>query len=206
MTAEVKARLFEPFFTTKPTTRNTGLGLATVYGIVVQSGGYIWVDSEPDKGTTFTICFPRVEEPEEDSAQAPRQTAGYTRGSERVLLVEDEDAVRNVAARVLRNQGYTVVQARNGEEALGLLEDQGDSFDLILTDVVMPDVSGPELAKQLKARWPDTELIYMSGYAQGDKLDPAVDTPDGWFLQKPFSAEDLVLKVREALDARRDRR
>ncbi|HEY9016599.1 MAG TPA: PAS domain-containing protein, partial [Gemmatimonadales bacterium] len=147
MTAEVKARLFEPFFTTKPTTRNTGLGLATVYGIVVQSGGYIWVDSEPDKGTTFTICFPRVEEPEEDSAQAPRQTAGYTRGSERVLLVEDEDAVRNVAARVLRNQGYTVVQARNGEEALGLLEDQGDSFDLILTDVVMPDVSGPELAK-----------------------------------------------------------
>jgi two-component system cell cycle sensor histidine kinase/response regulator CckA len=201
MTAEVKARLFEPFFTTKPATQNTGLGLATVYGIVAQSGGYIWVDSEPDKGTTFKICFPRVE-PEDTAAETPVQSAGTTRGSENILLVEDEDAVRIVAARVLRNQGYTVVQARNGKEALGLMEEHGSSVDLVLTDVVMPDMGGLELADQLRAGWPNLRLLYMSGYAEGDKLDPRFQMSGAWFLQKPFSAEDLMIKVRGALDSR----
>jgi two-component system cell cycle sensor histidine kinase/response regulator CckA len=110
-----------------------------------------------------------------------------------------------VAARVLRNQGYTVLQARNGEEALGLMEEHGSSLDLILTDVVMPDMSGLELADQLRKRWPELELIYMSGYAEGDKLDSRFETPEGSFLQKPFSADDLVLKVREVLDTRQGR-
>jgi two-component system cell cycle sensor histidine kinase/response regulator CckA len=201
MTPEIKARLFEPFFTTKPATQNTGLGLATVYGIVAQSGGYIWVDSEPEKGATFNICFPRVE-PGEDAAQEPAKPTGSARGSERILLVEDEDAVRSVASRVLQNQGYTVLQARNGEEALDLLENSSSAFDLILTDVVMPDMGGHALASQLRSRWPDLKLIYMSGYAEGDKLERGLEEEvEGSFLQKPFSAEELILKVREVLDA-----
>jgi two-component system, cell cycle sensor histidine kinase and response regulator CckA len=201
MTSEVKARLFEPFFTTKPATQNTGLGLATVYGIVAQSGGYIWVDSEPDQGTTFKICFPRVE-PEDSITLEPAPTPGTTRGSEKILLVEDEDAVRLVAARVLRNEGYTVVEARNGQDALGFLEEHGSSVDLVLTDVVMPDMGGLELAAQLRTSRPQLKLIYMSGYAEGDKLDPQFRPFDASFLQKPFSAIDLLVKVREVLDLR----
>ncbi len=204
MTPEVKARLFEPFFTTKPATQNTGLGLATVYGIVAQSAGYIWVESEPEEGSTFRVCFPRVEL-EGAAVETPAAPVGQSRGSEKVLLVEDEDAVRIVAARVLRNQGYTVIPARNGTEALGVVEEHGPSLDLILTDVVMPDMSGLELAGQLRARWPELQLIYMSGYAEGDKLDSRFEVAGGFFLQKPFSAEDLVLRVREVLDARPDR-
>ena len=200
MTPEVKARLFEPFFTTKPTTQNTGLGLATVYGIVVQSGGYIWVDSEPDKGTAFKICLPLVET-EESSPVAPPDPVKPRIGHEKILLVEDEDAVRSVAARVLLNQGYTIVQARHGQEALTLLEDLGETLDLVLTDVVMPDMSGPALAEQLRARWPSLRLLYMSGYAAGDKFPPGAEQAGDSFLQKPFSAEDLVRKVREVLDA-----
>jgi two-component system, cell cycle sensor histidine kinase and response regulator CckA len=198
MTPEVKARLFEPFFTTKPATKNTGLGLATVYGIVVQSGGYIWVESETGKGTTFKICFPRVEL-EEDSTDQPAPPSGSTRGSETILLVEDEDAVRSVAARVLGNQGYTVVQAANGEEALGRLDDLEGRIDLILTDVVMPDMGGLELAGRVRERRPDLKVLYMSGYAEGDKLQPKMNSEHS-FLQKPFSAESLMLKVREVLD------
>jgi PAS domain S-box-containing protein len=200
MTSEVKARLFEPFFTTKPATQNTGLGLATVYGIVVQSGGYIWVDSEPDLGTTFKICLPRVDAGDEQTVKpAPSTIPG--RGSERILLVEDEDSVRSVAARVLLNQGYTVIQARNGEEALELLAELGEDIDLILTDVVMPDMGGLALAKKLRAQWPNLQLVYMSGYSESDKLQPGTGGFDGPFLQKPFSAESLVTKVREVLDA-----
>jgi signal transduction histidine kinase/CheY-like chemotaxis protein len=200
MTPEVKARLFEPFFTTKPATQNTGLGLATVYGIVVQSGGYIWVDSEPERGTTFKICLPRVESQDELS-ETPAEVARPVRGSEKILLVEDEDAVRSIAARVLLNQGYTVIQARNGEEALSLLNDLGESIDLILTDVVMPDMGGLALAEKLRLRHPELKLVYMSGYSEADKLQPGLGEFDAAFLQKPFSAESLVLKVREVLDA-----
>jgi two-component system cell cycle sensor histidine kinase/response regulator CckA len=147
------------------------------------------------------VCFPRVEL-EGAAVETPAAPVGQARGSEKVLLVEDEDAVRIVAARVLRNQGYTVIPARNGTEALGVVEEHGPSLDLILTDVVMPDMSGLELAGQLRARWPELQLIYMSGYAEGDKLDSRFEVAGGFFLQKPFSAEDLVLRVREVLDAR----
>jgi PAS domain S-box-containing protein len=201
MTPEIKARLFEPFFTTKPATQNTGLGLATVYGIVVQSGGYIWVDSEPEKGTTFRICLPRVES-EDVLTEEPAQAAPSGRGSEKILLVEDEDAVRSVAARVLLNQGYTVIQAHNGAEALKILEEMGPDLDLILTDLVMPDMGGLVLAEQLRSRWPELKLLYMSGYAEGDKVQPGIQEVQTSFLQKPFSAESLALKVREVLDAK----
>ncbi len=200
MSAEVKARLFEPFFTTKPVTQNTGLGLATVYGIVAQSGGYIWVDSEPERGTTFKICLPRVE-PGDELAPTPLEPSRPGRGCEHILLVEDEDAVRSVAARVLLNQGYTVIQARNGEEALDLLSELGDSVDLVLTDVVMPDMGGLALAEKLKATKPELRLLYMSGYSEADKLQPGMNNFQFPFLQKPFSAESLIVKVREVLDA-----
>lgn len=200
MTQEVKARLFEPFFTTKPATQNTGLGLATVYGIVAQSGGYIWVDSEPEMGTSFKICFPRVEA-EDGMADIPAQQSGPTRGSETILLVEDEEAVRSVAARVLQNQGYRVLASPNGQEALSLLEEAQGKIDLVLTDVVMPDMGGLELAARLQGRWPGLKVVYMSGYAEGDKLQPGMEYYERSFLQKPFSAESLVLKVREVLDA-----
>jgi PAS domain S-box-containing protein len=198
MTPEVKARLFEPFFTTKPTTHNTGLGLATVYGIVVQSGGYIWVDSEPGKGSAFKICLPRVDA-EEDRAPPPLDTSEPTRGSETILLVEDEPTVRGVASRVLLNQGYFVLAACSAEEALTLAERVGGAVDLVLTDVVMPDMGGPELVERLLGRWPGMKVVYMSGYAEGDKLD--VGETGCSFLQKPFSSESLSLAVREVLDA-----
>ncbi|MGH7509446.1 MAG: PAS domain-containing protein [Gemmatimonadales bacterium] len=199
MTAEVKARLFEPFFTTKPATQNTGLGLATVYGIVVQSGGYIWVDSEPGKGSDFKICLPRVEV-EEDMATPDLSLTEPTRGSETILLVEDEQAVRNVAARILLNQGYFVLAASSAEEALTVAERAGGDVDLVLTDVVMPDIGGPELVERLLARWPGMKVVYMSGYAEGDKLPAESLTPERSFLQKPFSAESLAAMVREVLD------
>jgi CheY-like chemotaxis protein len=204
MTPEVKGRLFEPFFTTKPTTQNTGLGLATVYGIVVQSGGYIWVDSEPEKGTAFKICFPRVEV--EDEISIPSVILPPPgRGSETILLVEDEPSVRSVAIRVLVNQGYFVIAASNGAEALALAEKMGGAIDLILTDVVMPDLAGPELVAQLLDKWPGIRVVYMSGYADGDKTRVGVQEAKISFLQKPFSADSLTLTVREVLDQGIDR-
>jgi PAS domain S-box-containing protein len=199
MSADVKARLFEPFFTTKPATQNTGLGLATVYGIVVQSGGYIWVDSEPDKGTAFKICFPRVD-PEAAETPPVAQAADPRGGSETILLVEDENTVRNVASRVLLNQGYVVHGAPNGTEALEILERLEGKVDLVLTDVVMPDMGGPELAGRIAERWPGLKVVYMSGYAEGDKLQAGMADSQRSFLPKPFSAESLMLKVRELLD------
>jgi two-component system, cell cycle sensor histidine kinase and response regulator CckA len=199
MSAEVKARLFEPFFTTKPATQNTGLGLTTVYGIVVQSGGYIWVDSEPGKGTSFKICFPRVDS-EEATPIPPRSTSEPAKGSETILLVEDEETVRTVASRVLTGRGYVVHKASNGEEALALARGLTNTVDLVLTDVVMPDMGGVELVGRLMALWPGLKVVYMSGYAQGDKLEGSGGAVEGWFLQKPFSTENLTLKVREVLD------
>ena len=200
MTPDVKARLFEPFFTTKPATQNTGLGLATVYGIVVQSGGYIWVDSEPEMGTAFKICFPRVD-PEDAGTPPAAHTAATRGGSETILLVEDENTVRNVAARVLLNQGYAVHGACDGKEALELLDKLEGKVDLVLTDVVMPDMGGIELANLIAQKWPGLKLAYMSGYAEGDKLQSGVPDFERSFLPKPFSAESLMLKVRELLDA-----
>ena len=199
MSAEVKGRLFEPFFTTKPTTQNTGLGLATVYGIVVQSGGYIWVDSEPGKGTAFKICFPRVS-PEAESEPPPECSRERTQGSETILLVEDEQAVRTVATRLLRNQGYFVLPACNGEEALSLVDQVSGAIDLVITDVIMPDMAGPAMVRQILENWPGIRIVYMSGYAQNDKIRAEMAERDTSFLQKPFSADSLLLTVREVLD------
>ena len=199
MTAEVKAHLFEPFFTTKPTTHNSGLGLATVYGIVVQSGGYIWVDSAPDQGTSFKSCFPRVTA-EDAIRSADAETPASAGGTETVLIVEDEEIVRALASRVLTSQGYVVLEARNGREALALVEQSPDRVDLVLTDVVMPEMGGQQLVEQLHEALPEARIIYMSGYAEGDKLQASIRNSPYPFLQKPFSPDSLCLRVREALD------
>jgi CheY-like chemotaxis protein len=198
MTEDVKAHLFEPFFTTKPTTLNTGLGLTTVYGIVVQSGGYIWVDTAPEQGCSFKICFPRVVADDVADAAPPQETTP-ARGSETVLLVEDEDAVRGLASRVLAAQGYVVLEARNGREALDVLG-RRHGIDLVLTDVVMPDMGGLELSERVAARHPGVRIVYMSGYTEGDKLQPGLRNSPYPFLQKPFSPENLALRIRETLD------
>jgi PAS domain S-box-containing protein len=202
MAPEVKAHLFEPFFTTKPTTLNTGLGLATVYGIVVQSGGYIWVDTAPEQGASFKICLPRVLAEDAEGAVSERKPQP-ARGTERVLLVEDEDAVRLLASRVLADQGYTVLEARNGREALAVLARPDHGIELVLTDVVMPDMGGVELVEHLTASHPDIRVVYMSGYTEGEKLQPAVRNSPYPFLQKPFSPENLAVRIREALDRAR---
>jgi PAS domain S-box-containing protein len=199
MTPEVKSHLFEPFFTTKSTTLNTGLGLATVYGIVVQSGGYIWVDTAPAEGASFKVCFPRAQA-DEPAGTAAHAAPTPARGTETVLLVEDEDAVRALAARVLADRGYAVLEARNGREALATLERPGHDIRLVLTDVVMPEMGGVELSERISRRHPGVRIVYMSGYTEGDKLQPAVRSSPYPFLQKPFSPESLAVRVREALD------
>jgi PAS domain S-box-containing protein len=201
MTPEVKAHLFEPFFTTKPPAHNSGLGLTTVYGIVAQSGGYLGVDSEPGRGATFSIYFPRVAgddagEPRGDTAPAP---AG---GSETILVVEDEDAVRALACRVLAQRGYTVLEAQNGVEALALVERAGGMIDLVLTDVVMPEMGGLDLVSHLARLVPGVGIMLMSGYTEADKLQPAALQSNFPFLQKPFSVDSLAGQVREVLDKR----
>jgi PAS domain S-box-containing protein len=202
MSPEVKAHLFEPFFTTKPTTHNSGLGLTTVYGIVVQSGGYIAVESEPQAGTTFRFYFPRVM-PEDSDPSRAESLPSPVGGSETILLVEDEDAVRVLASRALASQGYVVLEARNGWEALALAERTAAALDLVLTDVVMPEMGGLELVQRLTLAFPALRVMYMSGYSEADKLQPGIQDSDVPFLPKPFSAESLLLRVRAALDATR---
>ncbi|MBA3497608.1 MAG: PAS domain-containing protein [Gemmatimonadales bacterium] len=199
MAADVKSHLFEPFFTTKSTTLNTGLGLTTVYGIVVQSGGYIWVDSAAGQGCSFKLCFPRVAV-DEVAGAVPQRSPAPARGSETVLLVEDEDAVRALTARVLSDQGYAVLEARDGLEALGILDQPGHGIQLVLTDVVMPGMGGLELARRISGAHPNVRFVYMSGYTEGDKLQPDVRNSPYPFLQKPFSPENLAGRIREALD------
>jgi len=195
MTKEVQAHLFEPFFTTKKLGEGTGLGLATVYGIVKQSDGSIWVYSEPGVGTTFSIYLPRVD----DAANLPRESASShpsLRGSETILVVEDQDQVRRMAVRILREYGYEVIESANPEDALLHSETFAGPIHLLLTDVIMPGMTGPELVDRIKPRRPSMEIIYMSGYSQHTTLDLA-----GAYLSKPFSPQALAIKVRETLDA-----
>lgn len=199
MTSEVKDRLFEPFFTTKPTDRNTGLGLATVYGIVVQSAGYIWVDSEVGKGAVFSIYLPRAMD-EDIVAVDAAPIASPAGGSETILLVEDEPSVRTLARRALMNQGYRVIEAADGREALDVVARSPLSPDLILTDVVMPELGGQELVHQLVALYPGLRIVYMTGYTESEKLLPVEPDASYSFLHKPFSPESLALTIREALD------
>jgi PAS domain S-box-containing protein len=198
-----RLRIFEPFFTTKEPSKGTGLGMATVYGIVKQSEGYIWVDSQPGKGTEISIYFPRVQEeklPDNTAETAPP----IPRGSENVLLVEDEDAVRSLVRGLLRSRGYTVLEASNAAEAVRISNDFVGPIHVLLTDVVMPEVSGRELADQLRQLRPEMRLLYMSGYTEDTIVHHGVLTSDVGFLQKPFTPDLLLRKVRETLDRRQD--
>jgi two-component system cell cycle sensor histidine kinase/response regulator CckA len=197
MDEETRSRIFEPFFTTKERGKGTGLGLATVYGIVKQSGGYVWVDSEPGRGTAFRIYLPRCEPTGDESNRSAATPSEETpRGTETVLLVEDEDAVRQLARRLLRLRGYTVLEASGGDRALELLTQHVGPIHLLLTDVVMPGMTGLELASRVAALRPDTRTLLMSGHVDRAALDPST-----LLLQKPFTPEGLARKVREALDA-----
>jgi nitrogen-specific signal transduction histidine kinase/ActR/RegA family two-component response regulator len=199
MDAETRSRIFEPFFTTKTGGQNSGLGLATVYGIVTQFEGYLWVDSAPGHGTTFKICFPRIARAEE-AQQVAAERSVPRGGGELVLVVEDEEAVRTLACRVLSEQGYRVRQASNGREALELLAAASEPVALVLTDVVMPEMGGQELGVEVARRHPGTRLLYMSGYTDNEVLRRGFDRAGSTFLQKPFSPDSLAHKVREVLD------
>ena len=199
MDESVQAHLFEPFFTTKPVGKGTGLGLSMVYGIIQQSGGQILFESTPGQGTTFTLYFPRVEEfATEAGDRIEGQAAG---GHETILLVEDEEIVRELAARVLRERGYTVLVARNGPEALRLMEQQNGKVGLLLTDIVMPQMGGLVLAQRLKERHPTLHVLYMSGYAEQSSAALDALSLERNYLQKPFTPAALARKVRDVLDA-----
>jgi signal transduction histidine kinase/CheY-like chemotaxis protein len=202
MDPEVRARAFEPFFTTKAPGRGTGLGLSTVYGIVKQSDGYIWVDSEPDRGTRIRIYLPRVAEPPDllEVKKAPSKST--PRGHETVLLVEDEEGVRELIAEWLSGHGYTVLTATNGAEALALAAKEPRDIDMLIADVVMPQMGGPALAERLLPSRPGMKVVYVSGYADEAIGHPRVLAAGSGFLQKPFSLDTLERKVREILDSR----
>jgi PAS domain S-box-containing protein len=200
MTPEVKERIFEPFFTTKGEGKGTGLGLSTVYGIIKQSGGYIWVYSEQGQGTTFKIYLPRVDE-EVDELPQKNRTGPLPKGNETVLLVEDDPSVRELAARVLREQGYSVLEAANGEEAMQITQAPIlKEIHLLLTDMVMPQMGGKELGKRLKALYPEVKVLFVSGYTDNAFTHQEFIGPGMNLLQKPFSLGTLARRVREILD------
>jgi two-component system cell cycle sensor histidine kinase/response regulator CckA len=199
MSQDTQAHMFEPFFTTKGKGKGTGLGLATVYGIVKQSAGFIWVYTEPGQGTTFKIYLPRVGQvPELRVSVAPR--AAIMDGTEIVLLAEDEAAVRAVARQSLERHGYIVLEAPSGEAALDLAQRYSGRIHLLLTDVVMPGMSGRALALRLAPLRPGMRTIYMSGYTDEAITRHGVLEPGVTYVQKPFSPDALVRKVREVLD------
>jgi PAS domain S-box-containing protein len=190
------AQVFEPFFTTKPVGAGTGLGLATVYGIVKQSGGYVWVESAQSEGTTVTVCLPEVGgralgsvEPTGKQASSPKVRGGT------VVILEDEAGVRELAARILRERGYRVLEAQNGAEALASLRDGSPRADLLLTDVVIPDVGIGDLEREVHALLPDLPILYMSGYPRDDILERGLLRSEQPFIQKPFNTEQLVSEV-----------
>jgi signal transduction histidine kinase/CheY-like chemotaxis protein len=197
MDANTKARIFEPFFTTKEQGKGTGLGLATVYGVVKQSGGCIWVDSEPGKGARFEVYLPRVDEVA-DGSLPEEMVATPVRGRKTVLIAEDEDAVRELASEFVESAGYEVLPAKDGIEALVLAQRSDQPIHVLITDVVMPRMRGPELAKQLKRLRPGLKVVYMSGYLEYNRGTENF-LEEGFFLQKPFSRDTLVRKVGEAL-------
>jgi two-component system, cell cycle sensor histidine kinase and response regulator CckA len=200
MDPEVQAKIFEPFFTTKPVGQGTGLGLSTVYGIVKQSGGFIWSYSEPGLGSTFKVYLPVLLVA--PAAPPPSKPVAPRGGSETVLVVEDEDVVRSMACRGLREHGYTVLEARNGAEALALVEENPGSIHLVVSDVVMPEVGGRELAARLIVLDPTLPVLYMSGYTGEDVVQRGLMDADAPFQQKPFTPDGLARSVRELLDLR----
>jgi len=199
MSRETQARVFEPFFTTKEKGKGTGLGLSTVYGIVKQSGGSIWMYSEPGRGTTFKIYLPRVNALAEDKVVVP--ILNGLGGDETILLVEDEDSVREVASRILRRQGYVVVEARNGKEALQEFGERGREFDLIITDIVMPEMGGLELAQRVREWAPAARILFTSGYTEDAVLRRSFLEPGAEFIEKPFTPARLAERARQVLDS-----
>jgi CheY-like chemotaxis protein len=200
MDAATQARVFEPFFTTKGPGKGTGLGLAVVYGIVKQSGGYIAVQSTPGQGTRFTTYLPTVEEVPETPVPEVA-VRDLPRGSETILLVEDEDAVRDLIREVLQQVGYTVLSARHGGEALVLVDQRPEEIHLLLTDVVMPGLGGRQLADRLVAARPTIKVMFMSGYTDEAVERHGVLKPGAVFLRKPLTPDALLRTVREVLNA-----
>lgn len=199
MDQKTKVRIFEPFFTTKDQGKGTGLGLATVFGIVKQSGGHITVYSEVGKGTAFRIYLPEVEGASEaPSDEKPKQAS--VEGNETILVVEDSEMLRNLACRVLRNHGYNVLEADNGARALLICEQHVGSIDLVLTDVVMPEMSGRQLAEHLRKRRMGAKVLFMSGYTDDAVIRHGILEAEVSFLQKPFTPSSLAQKVREVFD------
>ena len=199
MTRETQQRVFEPFFTTKEQGKGTGLGLATVYGIVTQSGGEVHLHSQPNKGTTFRLFFPALATAAE-STPAMAETSAVPRGDETVLIVEDDAALRALAARVLEASGYKVLLARNGVEALALCAGYDGKIDLVASDVVMPEMSGRPLVEKLAETRAETKVLFMSGYTDDDVMRRGVLDGRTAFLQKPFTATQFATKVRDVLD------
>jgi signal transduction histidine kinase/CheY-like chemotaxis protein len=197
MPPEVLSQIFEPFFTTKGN-RGTGLGLSSVYGIVKQSGGYIWCDSSPGQGTTFTIYLkPAAGSPESETPNAPQERAAG--GEERVLVVDDEPAVRRLLARILRSRGYDVFETEDAHSALAFMSSTNRQMDLVVTDVVMPSMSGVRLAEQIKTQWPSVKILFVSGFPNSEAV-PTSEMSSIPLLGKPFSPDEIETKVRELLD------
>ena len=200
MDAETQAHIFEPFFTTKEPSKGTGLGLATVYGIVKQSGGYIWVYSEVGRGTTFKIYLPQVEEAAE-TVEPVGAAAQATRGQETILLVEDDAPLRKLSRSILLANGYAVLEARHGKEAIQVSEQHSGPIHLLVTDVVMPEMGGTEAAGRLTSMRPGLKVLFLSGYADEAVHRHGMLAPGANFLPKPFTPDGLARKVREVLDA-----
>jgi len=201
MDKQTQVRIFEPFYTTKDTGKGTGLGLSTVYGIVKHSDGYVWAESEPGKGASFSVYLPRVDAAAE-TLLVPKAVKALPCGCETILLVEDEPALRGLARACLEQGGYSVVEASDAESALRIAKECNGAIGLLLTDVILPDVSGRDLADRLRELWPETKVLYMSGYTDDLISHHGVLSPETMLLEKPFSIESLMGKVREALDSR----
>jgi two-component system cell cycle sensor histidine kinase/response regulator CckA len=195
------SHIFEPFYTTKAEGKGTGLGLATVYGIVKQNGGFIWVYSEPGLGTTFKIYLPRLKKEAGNTKPVAKPVQESPRGIETILLVEDETAVRQSTGEFLRLSGYTVVEAKDGEDALRVAKNHAGTIDLMVTDVVMPHLGGAKLAAQLASTRPTMKVLFVSGYAESTVLRHGPIDVTNSFLQKPFGLKSLAIKIRQVLDA-----
>jgi CheY-like chemotaxis protein len=198
MDKDTQSRIFEPFFTTKEKSKGTGLGLSTVYGIVKQSDGYLMVESELGCGTTFVIYLPKIEGIAETRDDPPTRKDAMV-GSETVLLVEDEESVRQLVKETLERKGYRVLEAENGEAGLTVAAQHQQQIDLVITDVVMPHLGGQELAQRLRASRPEIKVLYLSGYTEDAVVGEGTVESGKAFLQKPFTLQSLARKVREVL-------